>query len=288
MSHLLVTTNNKICLIEEKKEIITKINASNKIFMPYGITWDKNFYYIVSRKTDSSSIECLDKNFNYSHTLIEYLPRQIHQIIFYENKIWMVSPATSSIIIYDLFQKQIFNFDLIEKKIKKEYTREDIHHFNSILVHDSKIYISAHNHKETSFILEFTKNLKLIKKHNEMGNQIHCVYVENNVIYTLDSNGSKKIKNNKNELLDIGCKKNDFMRGLAVSKNKFYVGVFVEGKYREDRLKGDGIIKVINKNNWKVEKEIIIENSGDIAEVRILDDDDYVHNNSINKIKKFI
>lgn len=308
MSNLLVATNNKICLVDSKTKKVENLNITvrpkwdctnkanhgcyvpiqgfvpdDKIFMPYGITWDDNFYYLLSREPNDCKIKCFNNFFKFSNILVKGLPRDIHQILFYENRLWMVSPLTNSIIIYDLINKEILNFDLIELKFKTDLKKIDIHHFNSILITESNIYVSAHNHKNTSFILKLDKiNFSFLNEY-KMGNQIHCIFYENNKVYTLDSNGSKKIINNGKEEIEIGCSGYDFLRGLAVSRDHFFVGVFTEGKFRKDRIEGDARIKIINKKNNRQQDEIIIEDSGDLSEIRILDENDFVHNNIIKK-----
>lgn len=265
-------------LVNQEVKFIPNTNGKNP-FRPFGITWDDDQFYVAQANS------VVDLNCN---VLIPGLWNGLHQALSHDGFLYLISPNISCLKRINLVTKKIdylhldsFKFYDTVPEACKSYDKNkfsyDLHHFNSIFIQGNKAFISAHNHDDPSFVLEFDyPNFNLIKKHDKMGSKIHNVFVENDEIYTIDSCGSRCIASNKNKQYRITSENNMFCRGLAVSRDYFITSYFPEAT-RRDREKGDAFVVMINRQTGTKENEIKIKDIGSISDIRLIDEYDYAH-----------
>lgn len=249
-------------------------NGASFIHGPFGITWSKNNLYILSFR----SVCVFNKRLRFIGLLLNDLPVSTHQILYKNEILWLVNPLTDALIQCKNNHLSYFNLRTYEFT-DSHPSKDDIYHFNSIAIKNDKLYTSAHHHKNPSFILQFQYPEMKFLNRTEMGRQIHNIFVDDNEeIYTLDSAGSKCIISSGGKIIPIGVHRLQFMRGMAVTKDYFIIGVFKESTHKQSRAHGNGFIKVISRKTLLLEKEFFIPNSGDLSDIRVLDEFDYSHN----------
>jgi hypothetical protein len=240
----------------------------------YGITFDGERWYanqnlgqfsrIISFKIDSESdrpeIVCR------SYFSIG-LPKNVHQIDFYNKLMYVVDTVNNCIITIDDEDKKRYYFP--NTKIKKTV---DNNHFNSIFITDKLIYICAHNGtlkpKEYSEIYVVNKNN--MKKHEiiqtRAGNAHNVILKDGKIIYC-DSMAGKLICDKDTVYEDSKY----FMRGLSITDNYVLVGGSGFAR-REERASTDGILFVLDKS-FKYMKTIELKNIGQVYEIRGINGD---------------
>lgn len=252
---------------------------------PFGITWNKKNIFVAQPTHIISLNKTLEQNVIMLHTLWY----GIHQILAKDDKLWMVSPRLNALKIYDFKTTHLSYFSLHDNKMYKNRVpaefyckdrltyKNDISHYNSIFIKDDRLYVSAHNHDSPSFISEYKyPDLKFIKRHENLGKQIHNVYVEKDEIFTLDSLGSRSIVSTKGMCIKVG-KEGQFIRGLAVTKEFFVVGCFPYDPKRHSRKDGESFIALVDRNKKEVVKRFRVKDIGNINDIRIADEPDLAH-----------
>jgi len=252
MSPLLVATNRRMFLIEgnDKKQIGPTLNRM------YGITWNSQYIFAkIIREISRWNGKGWDKI---------YTKKQYTHQIHYDpaiNSILLTNTETNSIGILDLKTKK-------EKKTKWEFATENPH-INSIWVNNNKYYVCEHGYREPSVIRIFNRDWQQIDLIT-IGNGIHNVYVENEILYTLSSRDSTIIKLNLNTKEKEEIKLHNMMpRGLARTKNCWFIGFSSFGK-RKDRHKLPGCV-IEYDNNFQILN--IIDVPGPVHEIRALKED---------------
>ena len=250
-------------------------------YKPFGMTWNNDHFFIAQ----STNIVDLD-----GLPIIENLWDSIHQILWKDGFLYMVSPHITCLKRYDFLNKKMDYLHLEDLTFKNEPPlvcrdqdkvkfQYDLHHFNSILIKNNRAYIAAHNYNQPSFILELEyPSFNLIKRHENMGYQIHNIHVENDEIFTIDSNGSGCIVSNKGSSIPIFKNENMFGKGLAVSKDYFITGYFPK-ETRANRENSDVCIVLINRATKKIDESITMKNIGSLCGIRLLDEYDEGHLN---------
>lgn len=259
--------NLNICDTETEEVIPVPLINSRPEHRPFGISWWEDKLLIAQ----PTAILQFNKRLKSPQIILDHLEFGIHQITVKDNCLWMVSPRINGLQRYNLLTRQLDNFLPHGKK------NRDVHHYNSILIKEDKLYLSAHNNNLPSFISVYSyPELKLLTKHEDLGRQIHNIYIEDNEIYTLDSLGTQAIISTKGKYIPVG-KKGEFIRGLAVTPQNFIVSCFPYSPAREFRREGKSDLVIIDRKDGKVSKRISVGNTGNINDIRILDEQDLAH-----------
>lgn len=274
---LFVTTNTGFFIVDPEKEKYLKIvdldQSLEIIHKPFGITWNNKNILIAK----SNQIISFNKSIKFDGTYLTGLPLAIHQILFIDNSLWMVSPRTNCLIKHNVYSNTLEYF--YDGKFKDHPHDGDTNHLNSILIQNNKMYVAAHNMGKTSFITVYSYpdfNKLFVY---DIGRHIHNLYVENDIVFTLDSFGSRCIVSTDGKSIPVLREIDQFyIRGLAVTEDHFFVGCFhCNTLDREERMKNDSFISIVNKKTLNVDCRIYLPKSGDINDIRILDAYDYSH-----------
>jgi hypothetical protein len=259
---------------------------------PFGITWDNSHIFVAN----PTKIVALDKNLDFKKIVVRDLWYGTHQILCKEDSLFMVSPRIDGINRYNLRTKEMSYFlpfhknnpkgkwraelPLIFKHKDKNNFSYDIHHFNSILIKDDRLYLSAHNYTKPSFITVFKyPEMEEIERIENTGIQMHGIGVVRDEVFWLDSSGHRALKSNKGLHIKIGDEV-DFVRGMVITDDWIIVAYFPYDPYvRLQRKEGHSQIVAINRKNNQVERHFLISNVGNINDMRVLDEFDYAHYN---------
>ena len=242
----------------------------------YGLTWNRKNIF-VSQQTN---ILEYDKNFNFTRVVTNETHSGTHQILYKDDIIWVVSTNTNCIHRIHLNGKKDYFLPLegIYNKLPSEL--EDTNHYNSILIIDDKLYISAHNRYEPSYILVYHyPSLRLIHRIEGIGRKIHNILVIKDEIFTLDSGGTQSLISNKGFSLKLG-NPDQFLRGMACSEDYIFAGCFPWSEDRKIRTGGDSEIVIIDRKSMEISERITVKDVGNINEIRLLDRFDYCHYNA--------
>lgn len=232
---------------------------------PFGMTWSDDTFYLVNNKR----IHTYNKDFEYQHTIVSDLPENSHQMVHHNNYLYVASPAVNCVVQVDLdmLTKRYYDVGLL-KWIDEPFGGDETH-VNSLTIHGDKMYVNMHNNLLPSYItvhrLEDFKAIDLV----DLGaGKAHNIAVIADNCYTLDTAGGRILGPNVDQHIASGLW---FLRGFCATDTHFVIGVSSFDKtYRYGMSK---IVTIDRRTNEQSEISV----SGDISDVRILDEFDYAH-----------
>jgi len=259
-----------------KKEKVILGTESEFVSGFYGVTWNKDFLY-VSKK---GSILKIDEDFCVEELYKIDMKRDvIHQIVCYDDKIYITNTEYGAVDIFDLKTRNSKKIELCPEK------KNGSDHFNSIFKRDEFFYTYHHNRSNPSFARKYDKDFSLIDEYLSVGSQGHNVYVEDNIMYSLDSRHSRiniydTIKKKMVGPIVVNFNGGSyFLRGFAKTKDNFYIGSTTHtSSGGKDRDTSPGWI-VRYDNSMKYVDFFEYSRKGQIREIRVISEIDYAHNN---------
>lgn len=270
MNDLLVTCMNGIVLYQHGKSRLVTHGTY------YGLTWSKHHIYASfnPQHRNVTEIEVFDTNFLRIGKLSTSDLLGVHQIFYWDNELHVTNTSTDHIHVYSNNDICLFNWT---------GKNEDTRHLNSIWINNEYIYVIEGVQASLGgrpAIQVLTHQYKPVRRIYLMAAlQIHNVYIENDILYTLGKYGlvRKHMKEKDYSVCDLRPDKtNGFLRGLARTKEFFYIGES-EIKSRELRPYGDSRVLVLN-NDCKIVDTIELKDTGQIMDVRVINDIDLAHN----------
>ncbi len=277
---LLVSSRYGVSFVDTETEEVTNALKAKlaENLLPYGLTWnDENVFVAVRSQPPGTGefVDIYDHDFNWLSTL-DLGPdffSDLHQICWYDNKLFIMSSGLNKVVI--LGDKQAVdvwnpNPEAPKKKAESAHGKYDWNHFNSIWFEPGNVYLVAHNFDRPAEIWKFSYPEKLLEEKKEIGGDAHNLCRIKGELFSL-----KNVKKEAKEEADLPFDKFGYGRGLAVG-DKIYAGISAQIKDREKRRETKrGKIGVYNKN-FELEKFIDV-NKGEIFEVRIWDGPDKAH-----------
>lgn len=275
---LIKIQSGEITWIEARPEFFDNKNIfDNVACRPFGITWNHDELYIANNR----QLLVYDRSLRYMRTEQIPLPQNVHQLASYGGHVWAVSPFTNSLIGVRPGQpiSDWVEFDLLDV-CTRAYTgrdgqrADDRAHFNSLLWTDSCLYVAAHNCGRPSFIVTYdTKTLSVRSIRPNCGQLIHGLALDGDELFWL-STGTAEIRSSAGRVIPLVQER--FARGLAVTKDVFVVG-FTKWRDRSDRFNEDAWIQLIDRQSGSAQSEIVLPDSGNINDLRLLDAIDFAH-----------
>jgi hypothetical protein len=268
----------------------------------FGITWCEEELFIVNNR----KLLVFNNHLEYVRTEATPLQVNMHQLSYHAKRVWGVSPATNSLIgivpgsrmsfreepdprdfypPFDLaggnangFEEAPLELDLIEGKLglyQPRYGAEnDLYHFNSLIWSGEYLFIAAHCFLQPSFILRFhTTSLRVDTVREEAGFSIHGLAMDGDDLFWISTNTSE-IRSNHGAAFPIF--RDGYARGLAMTRDYFVVAIS-EILPREKRGGGDSWIQVLERQSGDVVAEYHLRDTGNINDLRLLDEYDYAH-----------
>jgi len=249
----------------------------------YGLTWNKDGLFLGGR----FAVTIISKNSDVIQHLAFTRERNgLHQILFYEDYLYAVATGTNFLDKIDPHTKQVQSVDLHPEKTNNKDDSSDWSHINSVFAKDGKLYVVHHNFHQPSYITVLDLDLNILKQINDVGQQNHNVYVDDNTLYTLSSLTSEVVKLNlktkKKEVVKIGGTieglEDDitYLRGFAKSKDHFVFGItHSHGRDERDTVQS---YLLLYDNDLNFVDKMIIPKTGQVREVRLIEETDYAHN----------
>lgn len=242
---------------------------------PFGITWNRDNLFIANNR----QLLAFDKQLNFSRKSDTPLQVNTHQLSYNAGRIWAVSPNTNSLIaVPEDTSGQTLEFDLLAHD-SHEYNGNDmppndVHHFNSILWDDRRLFVAAHGLGHESFINQYdAETLQLITVQRGSGTHIHGLARDEGELFWL-STKTGEIRSDSGFCLPLS--RWGYARGLAVTKSHFIVGIS-ELFGRFERHTGDSWVQVIDRRQGDLVNEVWLRESGSLNDLRLLDTQDFAH-----------
>ncbi|MBH8565110.1 hypothetical protein I8748_23495 [Nostoc sp. CENA67] len=281
--NVLVTTSKSVLKVNILTKKYSCFHQGKGLY--YGIAYSQKNIFIAARNQGVCSHEERAKEkgeilvFDFSGNLINsFLPeefglRDLHQIIYYKEILFATCSYENMIAIYK--DNQWY------KWYPKPEIVDDFNHFNSIHIHQDKIYILGHNWDRGSEIYSFINpfqsmlgklkhtiqnrfkksvQLKLIES-VKLGLQSHNIWIRKDEIITLSSKEGKLVS-----VLGLNLELGKFPRGLCVLDDFILIGLS-ELAERNARDFTSSSILVFNKD-FELIHEIDLKNEGLILEIR--------------------
>lgn len=273
-NNLLISTMLNLIYYDGESHIIDsgKLSEGNAHYM--GITWDDNFIYVSACQNTKYGYWIFDKGFKKLEFIDSLDLHETHQIISIKGNIYFVNTGLNRIEWHGGYKS--FN----------EATC-DIDHLNGIWFNNEKFYVSEFRHKQKdengeqpSVVRVCDNQLNLIET-IEIGLPIHNVYIEDNKMYNLVSRRAGlsviDLSTRKKDFIDIKQLQGMLIRGLARTKDYWYIGASRWETQRDKRHVGDAIIAILN-NDFEMVQQIIIPDAGPVCDIRVTDGLDLAHN----------
>jgi len=243
---------------------------------PFGITWCDAELFVANNR----QILVFDAALTYVRTLDTPLFVNTHQLAYRANRIWAASPWSDSLIGVALDPAQTdLEFDLFRQRVipyvpRPGYERDDVHHINSLLWADGRLFVAAHNLGEPSFILCFdAERMRLAEMYSGAGHAIHGLALRGDDLYWISSR-TNEIRSRAG--FRFVLPRAGFARGLALGGALLVVAIS-EHRSRIDRTDGDSWVLVIDLDAACVVAEYALRGTGSINDLRLLDVPDAAH-----------
>jgi hypothetical protein len=271
---LLVTTPLQIFFIDENIGRVSILRSGDGYY--FGITHKKD---VIILSHSSGYLQFCKMNAK-PHLTSRHL-YQPHQIEWVEDKILVTNTGKNCISIFD--ERGILCQDVFLNEIRwddKNVNREG-NHFNSVHKYSNKVYVVAHNYEKPSEVWQLSwPDLMVENVQACPAGWAHNIWVSDFGKVICNSRDNSLYNILTNETIWRSNEAGTLTRGLAVSDKNIFVG-YSSFSERHDRFWKSGGIWVIDKNTLKTIEQISIPGSGDINEIRIVDELDDAHNGEI-------
>ena len=239
-----------------------------------GVTWDwdggvyvsccHDFRYIVRR---------------FSSTLIPdgYLGNadlhETHQLLWWNDTLYATNTGKNRVELWDGDSWS---------HVAWNPSPHDIDHINGIWCDGERFYVSEFRHRVEgpSVVRVCDMALNLIET-LEIGQPIHNVYVEDGALYSLVSRKPGGVNvydlgSGRQWRIPLNLPDDQLLRGLAKTKDRWYVGVSRWETWRDKRHVGDSVVLELD-NEFRQVGEFVLPDGGPVCELRVLDAPDLAH-----------
>jgi hypothetical protein len=244
---------------------------------PFGITWTSTELFIANNR----QLLAFDSELRYVRTVSNALQVNSHQIAYQNDRVWVVSPWTNSLIGLSLCAPQEHvELNLLDQTLRAYVPQsssedDDLAHFNSLLWANGRLHVAAHGFGRPSFVISHDqKTFQLLGVHCHAGSSIHGLALCDDELFWLSS-GTGEIRSNRGTALPLS--RTGHARGFAMTQNSFIVAISEFLSRREERCGGDSWIQVIDRHNLHITAEFHLHDTGSINDLRLLDTFDFAH-----------
>lgn len=241
----------------------------------YGVTWNEKYIFASRNLTDKpvSVVDVFTKEFKKIETLVMSELGGVHQIYFRDNLLYIANTNYDCIDIWNIKNKSVQTIDWIK-------SNKDTRHINSIWANDNYFYFieSGASPGKTDKKEHFTPIVRVFNSDYSLAKsiefpltfQLHNIYIENDMIFSCGRYGMITKKFQSQKYYNIR-QKNGFLRGLAKTKNHFFIGESQELP-RKERLKSLASI-IMMDNNFNIINTFDLIDTGQIHDIRIMSGD---------------
>tara|TARA_Y100000593_G_scaffold73145_1_gene134338 strand:- start:8241 stop:9161 length:921 start_codon:yes stop_codon:yes gene_type:complete len=250
---------------------------------PFGITWRDGEILICNRKV----IWRFDRQYMYLGFLHMGLTPNPQQMVARDGRLWIATPRLNSFTFIGREGRKHFcpitKGGSVVDPPQDVSGSNDINHYTSLLFTNDCAYFLAHNkdHDSGSEILCFgyqndPLELTYLRSYL-MGKKAHGISVdEKNRVATISADDMVLIRSDGLGV-EIPTSDNTFARGLALSKDSYYVASFPAHQTIYRGGKADVCIDAFDSETLEYTARWILPDVGAVNDLRLLDEFDYAH-----------
>jgi len=284
-----VSTSNGIYFFNELDFIPKKLQTSKDSLGYYGLAYNKSknqlliasraklrfTFKSMKRSSDVTLLAFNEKSESVDHLGDFYKVYDVHQIAFYEGKLFITDTSLNRIHIYDLSLKKKLTILNLGK------VRKDVHHINTIKIHNSSLLIGLNNrgNKESEVMFIPLEKINFSQKKIDAFNIFEKIIKINGLYHSHDlepfhddflinsSHDSQVVSFKTGKSL---LKTNGFSRGLAIDTKYIYVGISPLVSRSERYSKTiDGKVQLFDFKTFKLLHEIILPGANQVNDILI-------------------
>jgi hypothetical protein len=211
-------------------------HAGRADFRAFGIAQSENNIFIAS---NGKIVRFDNKTFEPIEIVCNTGVINTHQIAYHQGYIYRTNSSNDTISKINLYSLEETHFsfknmsiiDKIDKPIN--YSENDNHHINSLLIHEDQIYVMAHNNNvKPSEVFSLTLDFKEIHSVAKLGMCHHEIIIHNGLLYSLDTGRDSLIilnlssgKQDRYKIVSRSSKETPdvFLRGMALVDDKLEI-----------------------------------------------------------------
>jgi hypothetical protein len=285
----LLVACNYLLLIDAQTRDCHAVSQASKGY--YGVSWTTDGEELVfgnaGQEPGTTLEDCMDAEVGYltigARRGVECLSGP-HQVLCTEDRVLIAHTGRNCLTVVrrdDLFFRHVWVDNA--RWDRKGDNRPIGQHLNSVTVVGDRLYLLAHNFYKGSRIAELTwPGLELVRWIETKGSQAHNVWVQPNgellICNTFDASLIEAVSGRI--LWKARGETTGLSRGLACAGGYVFVGMSQRAS-RKERGSTDGGVWVLDRATWKEIDFIPLPASGNVKEVRIVDEPDECHHGHI-------
>ncbi|MCP4191956.1 MAG: hypothetical protein GY768_15195 [Planctomycetaceae bacterium] len=288
--NLLIACPRKLLLVDTQTAASYLIESHRPEY--YGISWDRSGQNLILGHSgiDNSSLQSLESYVDSECGWISHgrqrgpsVLSQAHQILSADDKLIATNTGRNSITVFrtdDWFYRQYWIDDIRwDRKGKQDPCGR---HLNSLFLHRDQLHVIAHNYDRGSELIRFfwpeMEVIQIEKTNAEMAHNIWVTDEGQRII--CDSMRGRVVDLDQDEILWQSRTPNVVTRGLASDGHHVFIGQSAIGP-RQERTTRDSHVWIVELGTWKTLDCIRLPNSGNIHEVRLIDEPDHCHHRQV-------
>lgn len=300
MSQLIATVSNPeyaFVVIDTVTQELTRVHSSPELLTfeshedeniayphrPFGITWRNGEILICNRKV----IWRFDRQYMYLGFLHMGLTPDPHQIVARDGRLWIATPRLNCFMFIGREGRKHFcpitnNGSVVDPPQDVSGTN-DINQYNSLLFTNNCAYFLAHNKDQESGseIRQFgykDNPLELTYLCSYwMGAKAHGISVDKKERVATVLTGDMALIRSDGIGVEIPKSDNTFARGLALSKDSYYVASFSEQQQLYQGGNTDVFIDAFDSETLEYKARWILPDVGAVNDLRLINEFDYAH-----------
>jgi hypothetical protein len=247
---------------------VYRIHSGNGLYFGLAHDMDGRIYVACRNTTDGpenesvraaerGSILVFDSNLKISDELAAPFPlRDLHQILCFDEKLWVTCSFDNMLAIYDLASKEWRRWYPAPDPADRG---RDVHHFNTIAIIDNELCLVAHRFGASELFFFSYPKLQLTRV-IRMGRMAHNVFPFHGAIGTCSSEEGR-ILNTRGQSLEVS----GFPRGIAITEQGNLIGISALAE-REHRAKQDAIVRSYTPD-WEFKADYILPGVGMVLDI---------------------
>ncbi len=289
MSRLIVTTNNRIYLVEysARSRDWTIHGLWSRFALFYGCDWDEHHIYVAARDSPhfggkhGETILRFDRRLRFVD--VWYRSRQVldmHQICTVDGSLWITNTYHNGFRIIDLdtrIEKDYFPYD--NGTTPGSFEAGDRNHFNTVRYDGKQVFMLANNsvvreglrtRKSKSRVLVVDpQTLRITRDVAVRGMAGHDLWIEDGALRTCDSARGVICGPENAAYATV----EPWLRGVAITDRIMFMGKSAEVP-RDQRATGHGQLLAIDRKTQKIVSRTDIAGSGGVYDMMLLDEPD--------------
>lgn len=259
-------TSQEFLLKTDPRGIDYRADKTRPPHRPYGITWNKDHIFIANR----TNLLIYNSNLELVDVRQKLLDQNTHQIAIRGDQL-IATRATLNCIQY--INLEDYSSQFWHPKFGYLSDRPNLgacYHINSVLAEADDVYVMAHNQGKRTSQIVVGDSVTDTGYH-----MCHNIYLKDGVIGFVATREKKVVIGE--DIISNPFWEAYFLRGLAGDDKQLAVGCSDFNAKRKDRANGDGYVSIIKDK--EVQKHCLLEESGNICDIRRIDGPDFCHHN---------